>query len=90
MSKFEDVGSFADIYDSQDEAADKKDAALSAKEEQLEDLISQLNRDKRDLAKKLRKSFLDSNLDSAGIAMDLEVVEKKLKYNEDLRDRLFA
>lgn len=90
MSKFEDIGSFADLYDAQDEAADKKDSALAAKEEQLEDMIAQLKRDRRDLSKKLKKSFLDSNLDSAGIAMDLEVVEKKLQYNKDLMGKLFA
>lgn len=90
MSKFDSIGSFDSIYESQDAAADKKDAAVAAKEEQIEDFISQLSRDKRDLQKKLKKSFLDANMDSAGIAMDLEVVEKKLQYNEELRDKLFA
>jgi predicted ATP-binding protein involved in virulence len=87
---FDSIGNFASIYDSQDAAADKKDGAFAAKEEQIEDLVSQLNRDKRDLSKKLKKSFLDSNMDSAGIAMDLEVIEKKLEYNKTLQAQLFA
>lgn len=87
---FDEIGTFADIYDSQDAEADKKDGALSAKEEQVEDLVSQLKRDKRDLTKKMKKSFLDSNMDTAGILMDLEVVNKKLELNAQLQDKLFA
>jgi hypothetical protein len=89
-NSFDNIGDFASIYDGQDAAADKKDGALAAKEEQVEDLVSQLKRDKRDLSKKLKKSFLDSNMDTAGILMDLEVVDKKLELNSQLQDQLFA
>ena len=87
---FEKLEGFSTIYDSQDAAADKKDGALAAKEEQVEDLVSQLKRDKRDLSKKLKKSFLDSNMDTAGVLMDLEVVNKKLELNATLQEKLFA
>jgi len=87
---FEKLEGFAAIYDSQDAEADKKDGAFAAKEEQVEDLVSQLKRDKRDLSKKLKKSYLDSNMDTAGILMDLEVVEKKLELNATLQEKLFA
>jgi predicted ATP-binding protein involved in virulence len=89
-NSFDGIGNFSDIYDSQDAEADKKEGALGAKEEQVEDLVSQLKRDKRDLNKKLKKSFLDANMDTAGILMDLEVVEKKLELNAQLQDKLFG
>jgi len=87
---FADIGNFSDIYEGQDAEADKKDGALASKEEQVEDLVSQLKRDQRDLKKRLKKSFLDSNVDTAGVAMDLEVIEKKLAYNESLQEQLFV
>ena len=87
---FDSIGNFGSIYDGQDAAADKKDSAFAAKEEQIEDLVSQLKRDKRELEKKLKTSFLNSSMDSAGIAMDLEVVDKKLEYNKALQAKLFA
>jgi len=89
-NSFDSIGSFSSIYDSQDAEADKKDGALAAKEEQVEDLVSQLRRDKRELEKRLKKSFLDSNMDTAGILMDLEVVEKKLELNAQLQEKLFS
>jgi len=89
-NEFDEIGSFASIYASQDAEADKKDGAFAAKEEQVEDLVSHLKRDKRDLTKKLKKSYLDSNMDTAGILMDLEVVGKKLALNATLQEKLFA
>lgn len=89
-NSFENIGNFSDIYDGQDAEADKKDSALFAKEEQVEDLVAQLKRDKRDLKKKLKKSFLDSGMDTAGILMDLEVIDKKLELNKQLKENLFA
>lgn len=88
--KFTDLDSISTIYDAQDEQADKKDASISAKEEQIDILIMQLTQDARNTRLALKKSYINANLDSAGIAMDLEVIEKKLSYNQELKSKLFA
>lgn len=89
-SKFENLTNFNTLYDAQNEEKDKRQDSLDEKEEQIENLISQLKRDKKELSKRLERSYLDSREDSVGLLMDLEVINKRLELNQNLRDKLFG
>lgn len=88
-NSFEGLESFSSLYDSKNEQQEKKEGLLIEKQEQIEEFVTQLKKNKRDLERELRNSYLNPRLDSAGILMDIEVVNKKLELNEVLLDKLF-
>jgi len=90
MDNFKDVRNFGDMYDSQNEEKEKKNDALDQKEDQIERIIVQLKSERKDLKKRLQRSYVNADEDSAGILMDLQVVEKRLNLNQDLKEKLFG
>jgi chromosome segregation ATPase len=87
---FENLGSFETLYESQNAETEKKNDALDEKEDQIDRIITQLKSDRKDLKKRLDRSYLNANEDSAGLLMDLEVIEKRLELNKTLREKLFG
>ena len=90
MGKFDNLRDFGSLYDAQNEEQDKRSDSLDEKEDQIDGIITQLKRERKELSKRLERSYLNSNEDSAGLLMDLEVVEKRLDLNQTLRDKLFG
>jgi len=89
-TNFENVGNFDALFDAQNEKTEQKRDAQDAKEDQLIGLIEQLKRDKKDAKKSLDRSYLDATSDSAGLLMDLEVIDKRLNLNQSLYNNLFG
>lgn len=90
MDNFGNIGNFENLYDAQNAETDRKNDALDEKEDQIDRIITQLKSDKKDLKKRLDRSYLNATEDSAGLLMDLQVVEKRLKLNQQLREQLFG
>jgi len=87
-----EIISFDDAMDAFEQGGDKAEKRALAKQEKYDQMNLKVSKMRSDVMKqqqKLKKSLIDSNMDTVQIQLDLSVMQRELQVAETLFNSLF-